>query len=287
MKLALIRDLKMYYGDRLLLDIKKLEVFSGDRIGIVGKNGVGKTTLIKLLIGEITPEEGNIFLTDSYSYISQEEGFFGNCANGKIKKIFNVPDSYEEYLSGGEKIKMRIAKALSENKSIIIADEPTSNLDVLSIEKLIRELKKYKGSLLVVSHDRNFLDEICNKIVEIENGKINLYKGNYSRYMEQKNEEIKNREVQYKKYINEKERLEKAITEKRRLRDKIKKAPKGMGQSEAKTIKMGDQRGKKTLDNNIKAIKKRIEHMEVKEKPKEEEKIFKGKKKTTRCHLQI
>ena len=135
-------------------------------------------------------------------------------------------------------------------------------------------MKKYKGSLLVVSHDRNFLDEICNKIVEIENGKINLYKGNYSRYMEQKNEEIKNREVQYKKYINEKERLEKAITEKRRLRDKIKKAPKGMGQSEAKTIKMGDQRGKKTIDNNIKAIKKRIEHMEVKEKPKEEEKIF-------------
>ena len=274
MKLALIKDLKMYYGDRLLLDINKFEVFSGDRIGIVGKNGVGKTTLIKLLIGEITAEVGNVFLTDSYSYISQEEGFFGNCDNGKIKKIFNVPDSYKEYLSGGEKIKIRIAKALSENKSIIIADEPTSNLDVLSIEKLIRELKKYKGSLLVVSHDRNFLDEICNKIVEIENGKINIYKGSYSRYMEQKNEEIKNREVQYKKYINEKERLEKAITEKRRLRDKIKKAPKGMGQSEAKTIKMGDQRGKKTLDNNIKAIKKRIEHMEVKEKPKQEEKIF-------------
>lgn len=275
MKLASIKDLKMYYGDRLLLDIDKFEINTEDRIGLVGKNGVGKTTFLKILIGEIKPEIGSVFLTNSYSYISQcEEDNIKAYSTGKLKKIFSAPDSYKDYLSGGEKIKVRIVNALNENSSIIIADEPTSNLDKTAVEKLILELKKYKGALLIVSHDRNFLDEICNKIVEIDNANITVYNGNYDKYIKEKKENEKVKEIEYKKYINEKVRLENAILEKRKLRDRIKKAPKGMGKSEAKTIKMGDQGGKKTLDNNIKAIKSRINHMEVKEKPKVEKKMF-------------
>ena len=268
MSLVMISKVKKSYGDRLILDIKKFEIIEGDRVGLVGENGCGKTTLIKLLIGEVEAEEGVIELTDSYSYISQKEDYIGKCEKNKVKKVFNAPDEYEDYLSGGEKVKLRIAKALSENKSFIIGDEPTSNLDSKSIEVLEDMLRKYKGSLLLVSHDRGFLDILCNSIVEIEDGKLKVYKGNYSKYIEQKCENRKREEKEYCEYKREKVRLENAILKKECLRDGIKKAPKGMGKSESKTIKMGDQNGKKNLDGNIKAIKSRMDHLEVKERPK-------------------
>lgn len=268
MSLVMLSKVKKSYGDRLILDIKKFEIIDGDRVGLVGENGCGKTTLIKLLTGEVESEEGVIELTDSYSYISQKEDYIGKCEENKVKKVFNVPEEYEDYLSGGEKVKLRIAKALSENKSLIIGDEPTSNLDSKSIEVLEDMLRKYKGSLLLVSHDRGFLDILCNSIVEIEDGKLKVYKGNYSKYIEQKCENRKREEKEYCEYKREKVRLENAILKKECLRDGIKKAPKGMGKSEAKTIKMGDQNGKKNLDGNIKAIKSRIDHLEIKAKPK-------------------
>lgn len=273
MQLGSISNLKKYYGDRLLLDINKFEINEGDRIGLVGENGVGKTTLIKILIGEIKADEGNNYITDSYSYISQREQWCEIDGEGKLKGMLHVPNEYDEYLSGGEKVKMRIVKAFEENSSLIIADEPTSNLDVESVKLLNKMFKKYKGTLLIISHDRNFLDDLCNKIVEIEDGKLTIYSGNYSDYLNQKEENRKVNEREYNKYIHEKSRLEKAISEKEVLRDRIKKAPKGMGPSEAKTIKMGDQRGKKNIDNNIKSIKSRIDHLELKEKPQDIKKI--------------
>ena len=81
--------------------------------------------------------------------------------------------------------------ALSENRKLIIADEPTSNLDSESIKKLDDMFKKYSGALLVVSHDRKFLDDVCNEISEIEDGKLKVYKGNYSRYLGLKGEDYK------------------------------------------------------------------------------------------------
>lgn len=274
MKLATIKKLKMSYGDRLLLDIDKFEINEKDKIGIVGGNGVGKTTLLKILIGEIKADEGSIYLTDNYSYISQFEENHKECISSKLKKVINAPNQYEDYLSGGEKVKMRVVNALEENPSLIIADEPTSNLDGESIEILDKMLKNYKGALLIVSHDRQFLNDICNEIVEIEDGKIKLYKGNYNDYLRVKEESYKNEKREYEKYTYEKARLEKAINKKSELRDRIHKAPKGMGKSEAKTIKMGDQRGKKNIENNIKSIEKRIDHLEVKKSPKKKEKII-------------
>lgn len=274
MKLVTIKNLKKYYGDRLILDIDKFEIEEKEKIGIVGENGVGKTTLLKILIGELKADEGSVYLTDSYSYISQLDEECKVCDNSKIKKIFNVPNEYEEYLSGGEKMKMRVVGALQENTSLIIADEPTSNLDSESIKKLDDMFKKYSGALLVVSHDRKFLDDVCNEIAEIEDGKLKVYKGNYSRYLGLKGEDYKKQKREYEKYVHEKERLEEVIGEKEILRDRIKKAPKGMGKSEAKTIKMGDQKGKKHIENNIRSIEKRIEHMKVVMPSKKKEKII-------------
>lgn len=273
MQLALINNLKKYYGDRLILDIKKLEILLGDKIGLVGANGAGKSTLLKILIGEEISDEGNIYLTKSYAYISQIDNFEKYCSTSKIKSLLKAPEEYKEYLSGGEKVKIKISNALSENKELIIADEPTSNLDSKSIETLEEMFKKHNGSLILVSHDRNFLDALCNTIFEIEDGKVNVYKGNYSKYLELKKSE-KEREInEYNKYINEKNRLEEAIVIKEKLRNNIRRTPKRMGNSEARLHRMGGQKSKKNLDNNIKAIKSRIDHLELKEKPKNEKEI--------------
>ena len=273
MQLALLNNVKKHYGDKLILDIKKLEILTGDRIGLVGANGAGKSTLLKILIGEEDTDEGNIYLTKSYAYISQIGNFEEDCSINKIKSLFNAPEEYKEYLSGGEKVKIKISNALSENKELIIADEPTSNLDSKSIEILEKMFKSHNGSFLLVSHDRKFLDALCNTIFEIEDGKVNVYKGNYSKYLELKKLEKDRQLYEYNEYINEKNRLEEAIVVKEKLKNNIRRTPKRMGNSEARLHKMGGQKSKKNLDNSIKAIKTRIDHLEVKEKPKNEKEI--------------
>lgn len=273
MQLALLNNVKKHYGDRLILDVKKLEILKGDRIGLVGSNGVGKSTLLKILIGEEESDSGSVYLTKSFSYISQIDNSQESCSINKIKSLFNAPNEYKDYLSGGEKVKLKISNALSENKELIIADEPTSNLDSNSIETLEEMLKSHNGSFILVSHDRNFLDALCNTILEIEDGKINVYKGNYTKYLELKNLERERQSYEYNKYVNEKRKLEEAIIVKETLKNDIRRTPKRMGNSEARLHKMGGQRAKKNLDNNIKAIKSRIEHLDVKEKPKEEKQI--------------
>ena len=268
MSLARLNKVKKYYGDKLILDIDKLEILDEDRIGLVGVNGAGKTTLIKSLLGQIPIDEGNVSLTKSFAYISQSENSNEETLNNNFKNVFNAPFEYHEFLSGGEKVKFKIAKALGENKHLIIADEPTANLDENSIETLENMLKNYNGALLLVSHDRRFLDSLCNTIIEIEDGKIKTYKGNFSKYLELKTLERQRAEIEYNSYINEKKHLENAILNKRNLKDSLRKTPKRMGNSEARLHKMGPQRAKKNLDNNIKALRSRIDHLEIKEKPK-------------------
>ncbi|CCL38680.1 ABC-F type ribosomal protection protein CplR [Clostridioides difficile] len=268
MLLVKVENLKKYYADKLILDIDKLEILENDKIGLVGSNGQGKTTLLKAILGEIEIDEGYTYLTESYSYISQSENNIETCSHSKEKSLLNAPDKFEEYLSGGEKVKLKIADALSNKKNIIIADEPTSNLDKKSIGVLEDMFKRYEGALLLISHDRRFLDELCTTILELEDGKLKAYKGNYTDYLMQKDEEVKRADFEYQEYVKEKKRLEKALLYKKALSDGIRKTPKRMGNSEARLHKMGGQTNKKKLDSNVKAIKSRIDKLEVKNKPK-------------------
>ena len=245
MQLLNIDKLKKYYHDRLVLDIDKFEILEDEKIGLVGENGAGKTTLIKALIGKIEIDEGQIYLTNSYSYITQNENLDIESGNSKIKSMLNAPDKFEEHLSGGEKVKLKIATALKEQKKLVIADEPTSNLDQKSISILEEMLKKHKGSLLLVSHDRDFLDALCNKIVELEDGKIKIYNGNYTTYLKIKEEERNRQEFEYEQFVSEKKRLEASKTQKINLSNGIRRTPKRMGNSEARLHKMGGQKGKK------------------------------------------
>ncbi|MBC6003420.1 ABC-F family ATP-binding cassette domain-containing protein [Paeniclostridium sp. NSJ-45] len=268
MLLVSIDKLKKYYLDRLILDIYKFEIQENDKIGLVGANGAGKTTLIKTLIRDTDIDEGHVYLTNSYSYVSQNEDIKDLYIDNKIKSLLNAPNKFEDYLSGGEKVKLKIVNALKEKKKLIIADEPTSNLDQESIKILEKMLKNHNGALLLVSHDRQFLDSLCNTIVEIDEGKIKVYKGNYTTYLKLKEKEVKRQEFEHEQYKIEKNRLENAKIQKNELKNSIRKTPKRMGNSEARLHKMGGQRGKKNLDGNIKAIQSRIDKLEVKEKPK-------------------
>ncbi|WP_186430677.1 ribosomal protection-like ABC-F family protein [Clostridium sp. BSD9I1] len=266
-------NIKKYFGDRLILDVETLKIYSKDRIGVIGVNGIGKTTLINILSKRLEPDEGLIKLYERYSYISQlEEPENRNISNEMASK-FGVQNTWDENMSGGEKTRFKIADGLSNNSLLIFADEPTSNVDIEGIELMEKKFGEYKGALVLISHDRNFLDKLCNKILEVEDGRIKIYNGNYSSYVAQKTQERERAEFEYEDYVKEKKRLEEVITDTTQKVKSIKRTPKRMGNSEARLHKMGGQKGKASLERAVKNVEKRIDHLEVKEKPKKQEGI--------------
>ncbi|MBU5437834.1 ABC-F type ribosomal protection protein [Tissierella sp. MSJ-40] len=268
-----IKNLKKYFGDRLIIKINNLKIYSEDKIGIVGLNGSGKTTLLNFIYGITKPDEGYIKAYGTISYIKQFEDLDEAYVDAKYLSKFELKNKKATYMSGGEKTKLKLAQTLSKNSKLILADEPTSNLDFESIDLLYREFMKFDGSLVLVSHDRDFLDKVCNKIIEIEEGNIKVYEGNYSKYKEQKEIERKTENLEYEKYITEKKKLEKAVFHISNKSNKIRKTPKRMGNSEARLHKMGNQNAKKTLDKTIKALETKLERLGQKEKAKEIENI--------------
>lgn len=282
-----ISNLKKYYGDRLLLKIDNLKVYSEDKIGVVGLNGVGKSTLLDIITNRIIPDEGNIKLHGSYSYISQlgEQG--EAFVDEKLIKEFNLKEKKKEFMSGGEKNKLKIAQAFSKDINILFADEPTANLDISTIEKVQDMIKKFKGAVVIVSHDRNLLDNCCNSIMEIDNGSVKIYKDNYSKFYQQKREELDRQKFEYSQYVKEKNKLEEAVIDIEGRSGTIRKAPKRMGNSEARLHKMGDQRAKASMDRTKKATISRLERLEVKERPKDIEKIKIDLKESGSLHSKI
>lgn len=273
MLLAQMNMIRKYYGDRLILKVDDFKLYKNDRIGIVGVNGSGKTTFLNILTNRTIPDEGTAKIYGTYSYITQI-GTYSDYEkkediDGHAASRLGVNNLGSEALSGGEVTRLKIARAFSKDNALIIADEPTSNLDSEGTELLQRELKNFNGAVLVVSHDRAFLDEVCNSILEIENGKIRLYKGNYSKYKVLKEQERERALFEYKQYREEKSRLETVIEQKKRKVAGIKRPPKRMGNSEARLHKMDGENVKAKLNRQIKAVRTRIEKLEVKEKPKE------------------
>jgi macrolide transport system ATP-binding/permease protein len=266
-------NIKKFYGDRLVLDIDKLNIYSEDRIGIVGVNGVGKTTLINILSKRIDPDEGWVKLRGKTEYISQLDEPEVYEISSEMASKFGVHRLWNENMSGGEKTRFKIAKALENESILIFADEPTSNMDIEGIELAEKMLTEYKGGLIIISHDRSFLDKLCNKIIELEGGKIKIYEGNYSDYSRQKLHDKERAQFEYEEYIKEKKRLEGVIADTKQKAGSIKRPPNRMGNSEARLHKMGGQKAKANLDRKIRNVEKRIEHLEVKEKPKEISKI--------------
>lgn len=270
-----MKNIKKYYGTRLVLNIKELKVYKGDKIGVVGANGVGKTTLLEIINKNIDYDSGELFVdkNTSIKYIPQLGQPDKKRISGKYASIFQIESKWDTNMSGGEKTRFKLAEGFENSGSLMLVDEPTSNLDIDGIDLITNNFKTYINTFLVVSHDRNFLDTVCNKILEIEDGKCEIYNGNYSKYIELKEEEIARKEFEYEKFIKEKNRLTSLKRKVENRSARVKTTPSRMGNSEARLHKMGGQTNRANLDKFAKSIEKRIEHLEKKEKPVEQEVI--------------
>lgn len=201
--------------ERWLFRNLDLSLTPGKCIGIVGKNGVGKTTLLKVCMGELAPTEGNVVIGKKIqiNYIDQsrmqlvgkgsvleeiadgdESVTFGNrsiSARGYLRR-FQFPEHRANepvnQLSGGERARLMLAKVLKRGGNFLILDEPTNDLDLPSLRMLEEALADFDGSVIVVSHDRYFLDRICDQIIAFEPDGVFAQPGNYSYYLEKRHE---------------------------------------------------------------------------------------------------
>lgn len=198
------------YMDKEILKDVSFSIHESDKIGIVGINGTGKTTLLKTIIGEVDIENGQIFKKNGLkiAYLSQEPIFDNQrtVLEEAIEKS-NVENDYEiksmlsrlgldnfstviGTLSGGEKRRLALAITLVKNCDLLILDEPTNHLDIWMINWLEKFLIKWSKALLLVTHDRYFLERITNKTLDLELGNTYVYDANYSRYLELKTERM-------------------------------------------------------------------------------------------------
>ena len=244
-----INNLSFYFGGRTIFEDANLQIDPKDKIGLIGLNGKGKSTLLKLIVGEYQPDAGSIsksgdctigFLNqDLLSYQTEDsilsvamEGFERQLELqrqidivlhemetnyrdelvdklGDLQHEFDILDGYsiqskaEEILeglgfkteelhqplkefSGGWRMRVMLAKLLLSKPSILLLDEPTNHLDLPSIQWVEKYIANYENAVVVVSHDRQFLDNVCNITVEVDGFKLNYYSGNYSFYLEEK-----------------------------------------------------------------------------------------------------
>ena len=212
--IAEIKDLSHSYGDQILFLGTNLEVERGDRIAFVGPNGAGKSTLLRLVMGIETPDEGSASLGEHNviaGYFEQNQAEALDLSKTVIDTLFEaVPDwtqtqvrsllgsfcfsndaVFKEVgkLSGGEKARLALALMLLMPCNLVVLDEPTNHLDIPAKQMLEDALIEYDGAVLVVSHDRYFISRVANKIVEIRDGELMLYRGDYAYYQQKKAEE--------------------------------------------------------------------------------------------------
>ena len=213
-QIALIRDLCHSYGERILFLGANLEVERGDRIAFVGPNGAGKSTLLRLVMGLESPEEGTARLGEHNvvaGYFEQNQAEALNLGKTVIDTLFEaVPDWTQTQvrsllgsfcfsndavfkqvgkLSGGEKARLALALMLLTPCNLLVLDEPTNHLDIPAKQMLEDALMEYEGAALLVSHDRYFISRVATRIVEVRDGELVLYRGDYNYYQEKKLEE--------------------------------------------------------------------------------------------------
>ena len=241
-QVALIDNVTHSYGDKILFLGAELEVERGDRIAFVGPNGAGKSTLLRLVMGVETPDEGSARLGEHNviaGYFEQNQAEALDLSKTVIDTMYEaVPDwtqtqvrsllgsfcfsndtVFKEVgkLSGGEKARLALALMLLTPCNLLVLDEPTNHLDIPAKQMLEDALMAYEGAALLVSHDRYFISRVANRIVELRDGELVMYRGDYNYYLEKKEEE--RAAAKEKELAAEREAKRKANKEKQKARD--------------------------------------------------------------------
>ena len=304
-----LNKIKKNYGLKNILDGFSLELKTGERVALIGQNGSGKSTILKIIAKQESVDSGTInirngakigilnqiyenekedisvekFLYKSFEEILKVEKKLNKLETqmstevnadklekiineyGRMQERFSLMGGYEiqerfnkicsrfyinkellkqsyNLLSGGEKTRVNLAKLLLTQPEILLLDEPTNHLDIHSLEFLEELILKYKGTVLIVSHDRYFLDKVINKTVLLENGKENIYYGNYSYFLK---EDERRTLAQFENYKNQQKQIKK------------------MKESILTLRKFGDLAGNEMFFKRAKNIEKRLEKMEI------------------------
>nr|WP_106781713.1 ABC-F type ribosomal protection protein [Lysinibacillus timonensis] len=195
-------------------------VKQGDIVGIIGKNGAGKSTLLQMIEGTLIPTDGHIHCLQNHikvSYVEQEaESYEHKEHSSSVATLltkWKVPQIDYSFLSGGEKLKARLANGIATPSDLLLLDEPTNHLDEASTDLLINQIKQYDGTVILVSHDRYFLDKLVNKIWSIENNKLIEHIGNYTSYMKEREQRRKTQQKAYEKQQKMIETVESQVNE--------------------------------------------------------------------------
>lgn len=209
MNILNIEHVSKIYGEKVIFDDISCGIQEGEKVGIIGINGTGKTTFLRMIAGQEEPDSGQVIRKNGVrlAYLSQNPEFPPNAtvlsyayegipesdwtAKSEVKSVLNQlgiteHDAKIETLSGGQKKRVALAKTIAASFDILLLDEPTNHLDGEMIEWLEEYLKKYKGVVIMVTHDRYFLDKVTNRILEISRGNLYSYEANYSKFLEMK-----------------------------------------------------------------------------------------------------
>lgn len=308
-----INNLVKYYSANKIFENISFEVHSRDRLGLIGQNGCGKTSLLKILMGMEEYQGGNlsfrkdikigyldqIFKCDNnttvldilqspfeeirllinkmkevekelknlsgdslenqmnkYGLMMEEfdcnGGYLVETNINKICTGLNIPDSFRdlpfERLSGGEKTRVLLGKLLLEEPDLLLLDEPTNHLDIKSIEWLEEFLKEYKGSVVMVSHDRSFLEKVATRVIEMDSTGANIYEGNYSFYLIEKEKRF---DLAYRAYLSNQRKIESMERQIERYRI------------------WGAMRDSEKMYRRAKELEKRLDKVDLIDKPKD------------------
>lgn len=296
-----VHNLSMSFIERNLFSNVSFDVENGDKIGFIGANGVGKTTLFKIINGDISPDSGEVFTTGDvnigymeqhacnhpdrcvydellsvFDYLSKMEeqidginNYISSTATPSQKDIELQSDLIEKFenaggltyknrtrsaligfgfteemfdmptgnLSGGQRSKLSLLKLLLSKSDFLLLDEPTNHLDIKSVNWLESFIRSFKGSMIIISHDRYFLDSVTNKTIELEHQKIMMYKGNYSEFKKKKKAYTDSLKNKYENDLKEIKRIEGIIEQQKRWNREKNLVTAGSKQKEIDRIK--------------------------------------------------